>query len=264
MADGDCPECGEPIRLTIIEVVDPASHRLQPIHNPKSAGNSIAGVVFFYFASVVLAVLALLSRAPDSLPIPNVIRNISTIGFVWTSALTSLVAFMCLIPLLHMGKKKALIRCRKGLVMVFSGLCLWAISMSIIAVFLLSTKLHTLYTEMLIDTCLPVVSAGLIFSGFRQLVPRLGQRSRAFRQAQGSRQRMNDLLAALIVLIVGRTFLTISASDSNLYLLGLIIMVMSLSLIIIGLGYLLRNTIWIRNSLATPPPALIDLLHQKD
>jgi hypothetical protein len=163
-----------------------------------------------------------------------------------------------------MGKKKALIRCRKGLVMVSSGLCLWSISMSIIAEFLLSTKLHTLSTEMLFDTCLPVVSAGLIFSGFRQLVPRLGQRSRAFRQAQGSRQRMNDLLAALIVLIVGRTFLTISASDSNLYLLGLIIMVMSLSLIIIGLGYLLRNTIWIRNSLATPPPALIDLLHQKD
>jgi len=44
-------------------------------------------------------------------------------------------------------------------------------------------------------------------------------------------------------------------------LLGLIIMVMSLSLIVIGLGYLLRNVIWIRNALITPPPALIDLLH---
>ncbi len=47
MADGDCPECGEPIRLTIIEVIDPASKRLTPIHKPKVVGNSIAGVVFF-------------------------------------------------------------------------------------------------------------------------------------------------------------------------------------------------------------------------
>ena len=34
-ADGDCPECGEPIRLTIIEVVDPATRRLEPIQNQK-------------------------------------------------------------------------------------------------------------------------------------------------------------------------------------------------------------------------------------
>ena len=42
-ADGDCPECGEPIRLTIIEAVDPTSRRLQPIHKPKTVGNLIAG-----------------------------------------------------------------------------------------------------------------------------------------------------------------------------------------------------------------------------
>ena len=59
LADGDCPECGEPIRLTIIEVVDPASRRLAPIHNPRAVGNSILGVVFFFFLAVVLAVLAI-------------------------------------------------------------------------------------------------------------------------------------------------------------------------------------------------------------
>ncbi len=48
-ADGDCPECGEPIRLTIIEVVDPTSRRLQPIHNPRVVGNAIAGVVVVLF-----------------------------------------------------------------------------------------------------------------------------------------------------------------------------------------------------------------------
>jgi hypothetical protein len=71
---------------------------------------------------------------------------------------------------------------------------------------------------------------------------------------------MSDLLAALAVIIVGRTLLVVSTPDSNISLLGLIVMVMSLSLIVIGLGYLLRNTIWIRNALITPPPAIPELL----
>jgi hypothetical protein len=117
---------------------------------------------------------------------------------------------------------------------------------------------------MLFDTCLPSISAGIVFSGFRKLIPRLGQRSRAFRQAQGSRQRMKDLLVALVVIIVGRTMLNTSSTDSNLSILGLIIMVMSVSFIIIGLLYVLRNTIWIRNALVTPPPTLSELLHVHD
>ena len=128
-ADGDCPECGEPIRLTIIEVVDPTSRRLQPIHKPKSVGNSIASVVLFYFVAIIIAVLALVSRAPESLPIPSALRSISTISFVWTSALTSIIAFTCLLPMMRMCKRQELAGCRKGLVMTFSGLWLWAISM---------------------------------------------------------------------------------------------------------------------------------------
>ena len=113
---------------------------------------------------------------------------------------------------------------------------------------------------MLFDACLPALTAALVFSGFKKLIPRLGLRSRAFRQAQGSRQRMNDLLVALLFVLVGRVLIVTSASDSNLAILGLIIMVMSISLILIGFGYLVRNTIWIRQALATPPPALSDLL----
>ena len=132
--------------------------------------------------------------------------------------------------------------------------------MVLIAMILLGSSSNSEAVTMLFDTCLPVVAGGLVFSGFRRLVPRLGQRSRAFRQAQGSRQRMNDLLAALVVIIVGRTLLVVAAPDSNLALLGLIVMVMSFSLVVIGFGYLLRNIVWIRNALISPPPALPELL----
>ena len=74
---------------------------------------------------------------------------------------------------------------------------------------------------------------------------------------------MNDLLVALVFVLIGRALIIASPGDTNLAMLGLIVMIMSLSLIVFGLGYLLRNTIWIRQALVTPPPALSDLLHIK-
>ncbi len=263
-ADGDCPECGEPIRLTIIEVVDPTSRRLSPIHNPRLVGNSIISVVLFFFVAVLLGVLAILSRGPDSLPIPDFHRIFPTHLFVWLSAASGFIALVSLIPIMQMCRQSLLVGCRQGLVFTFFGLCMWSLSMVLIVLVILTSDSRTGAVTMLFDTCLPVIAAGLVFTGFRRLVPRLGQRSRAFRQAQGSRQRMNDLLAALVVIIIGRTLLVVSAPASNLSLLGLIVMVMSVSLVVIGLGYLLLNTIWIRNSLVSPPPALHGLLHPKN
>jgi hypothetical protein len=262
-ADGDCPECGEPIRLTIIETVDPATRRLSPIHDPKKIGNSLVGIVLFFFLSTLLAVIALLIDAPNSLPVPQIVRGFPSSVIVWGATCFSLIAFLMLTPLIQMCQRKELIGCRAGILLTGSGLLLWALSMLFVNMLLLNGVVNDSGFVILFDTCLPVISAGLIFSGFRKLIPRLGQRSRAFRQAQGSRQRMNDLLAALVVIIVGRLFLVISIPDSNMSFLGLIILVMSISLVVIGIGYLLRNTIWIRRALITPPPALTELLKVK-
>jgi hypothetical protein len=259
-AGGDCPECGEPIRLTIIDVVDPASKRLAPIQNPKAVGNSISSVVFFFFIAVLFAVIAIVSTAPSALPIPAFFYLIPASSCVWLSCLAGLIAICSLVPMMQLCRQSVMAGCKAGLVLTIIGLCLWIISMVLIATLLLPNYTQHTAAKMLLDTGLPVLASGLVFSGFRRLVPRLGQRSRAFRQAQGSRQRMNDLIAALSVVIVGRTLLAVSTPDSNLSLLGLIILVMSLSLILIGLGYLLRNTIWIRNALVSPPPAIPDLL----
>jgi hypothetical protein len=261
-ADGDCPECGEPIRLTIIEVIDPSSRRMKPVHNPKIVGNYLTAVVLFFFLAVMSAVLAILSKSPNSLPVPDFVHTIPANSLVWVSSFLSIFAIVCLAPIMKMCKLSELVGCRKGIVLTFFGLCFWAISMSAISFVLLLGSTKSTTVTMLLDTCVPAIAAGVVFTGFKNLVPRLGQRSRAFRQAQGSRQRMNDLLAALTVVIVGRAMLGASLPDSNLSLLGLIIMVMSISLIVIGLGYMVRNTIWIRNALITPPPALSRLLRR--
>ena len=59
---------------------------------------------------------------------------------------------------------------------------------------------------------------------------------------------MNDLLAALIFVIIGRMLISLSSHDSNLATLGMIIMVLSITLIVVGLLYIIRNTLWIRSA----------------
>jgi hypothetical protein len=262
-ADGDCPECGEPIRLTIIETVDPASRRLAPIHRPKIIGNAITGIVTSFTISFTLAIIALLIYAPSTLPVPQFLRVFPISAVVWASAGFGFLSFLFLIPMMRMCQKKELAGCRGGILITGFGLLAWSTSLLFLVLFFFQTLLEGGPFSMLFDTFIPVISAGLVFSGFRKLIPRLGLRSRAFRQAQGSRQRMNDLLAALVVVIVGRTLVETATGNSTLSILGLIIMIMSISLILIGLGYLLRNTLWIRQALITPPPALNELLKTK-
>ena len=262
-ADGDCPECGEPIRLTIIETVDPASRRLAPMHQPRIIGNAITGIVTSFTISFILAVTALLIYAPSTLPIPHFLRVFPISAVVWASAGFGFLSFLFLIPMILMCQRKELAGCRGGILFTGFGVLAWSTSLLFLVLFFFRSFLELEPYSMLFDTFIPVISAGLVFSGFRKLIPRLGLRSRAFRQAQGSRQRMNDLLAALVVVIVGRTFVETATGNSNLSILGLIVMIMSISLIVIGLGYLLRNTLWIRQALITPPPALNELLQPK-
>ncbi len=260
VADGDCPECGEPIRLTIIESIDPTSRRLTPIQNPKIIGNASSGIVIFFFISSLLAVIAFLITSSSQLPVPDTVRALPSPAFLWAATVAGLLALLNLIPIMRMCQRKELTGCRTGIVLTCSGVLFWSISMVLLNyVSPLFGGTSSAY-EMLFDTCLPVISAGLVFSGFRKLIPRLGQRSRAFRQAQGSRQRMNDLLATLVVIIVGRTLIVVSIPNTSISTLGIIVTVISISFIIIGQGYLVRNTMWIRRALTTPPPLVTELL----
>ncbi|MDP6541493.1 MAG: hypothetical protein QGF07_01785, partial [Phycisphaerales bacterium] len=56
------------------------------------------------------------------------------------------------------------------------------------------------------------------------------------------------------------TCISLSNHDSNLATLGMIVMILSIALILVGLLYLVRNTLWIRSSLCSPPPSLQELL----
>ena len=237
-ADSDCPECGEPIRLTIIEAIDPASRRLVPIQNSNTIGNAILGVVTCFFISSLLAVVAMLIHAPYSFPAPQFVRSLPATTVAWAAAGFGVISILFLAPIFKICKQEELIGYQSGLMLTVVGISMWSLSMVLADFFLLTYGSGTpsyafgiRYSTfaMLLDTCFPVVSAGLVFSGFRKLIPRLGQRSRAYRQAQGSRQRMNDLLVAVVVICFGRVLMATNQVDSNPYTFGSIIMIMGMS-----------------------------------
>ena len=108
-ADGDCPECGEPLRLTIIETVDPASRRLTPIQNPKTIGIAITGIVASFTISFILAIIALLIDAPSSLPIPHFLRTFPVTAVIWAAAGIGFLSFLFLVPMMRMCQRKELV-----------------------------------------------------------------------------------------------------------------------------------------------------------
>ena len=257
-ADLDCPECSKPIRLTIFEIVDPVSKRLGKIPNPKAVGNAIVLAVFFFLCSITIAIFAMYAGAPSPLPVPIVLQQMDVSLCVWVAHLAGLTSLLCFIPLIRLRHQDELQACCRGIELTGIGLLSWAIAMAIVAMALYQHAFHSI--GVLYDTCIPGVASVLVFSGFRRLIPRLGQRSLAFRQAQSSRQRMNVMFATLVVFVVGRAIIQVFSSTSVYRVFGLILAVMSMLLIIVGLLTLLRNVIWIRKSLISPPPALNELL----
>jgi len=180
--------------------------------------------------------------------------------WVCVSSALSVIAFVSLTPIMRMCRCGLIQGCKLGIALTGSGLLSFSILMGASRWILLSGLDNNVVVTLLFDSMLPAISLGVIFTGLRRLVPRLGQRSREFRLAQGSRQRMNDLLAALIFVIIGRMLISLSSHDSNLATLGMIIMVLSITLIVVGLLYIIRNTLWIRSALCSPPPLLGELL----
>ena len=259
-ADSNCPECGEPIRLTIIDTIDPAARRLPPLERPCTIGNALVGVSLFLFLAVACAVLVLLSNTSETLPIPSIIQMLEDPIWICISSALAFVAFLCLLPLIRLCRCGTIQVCRVGIALTGLGLLSFAVLMGASRWILLGTTEFGAINTLLFDTMLPVLSLGITFTGLRRLVPRLGQRSREFRLAQSSRQRMNDLLAALVFVVIGRTGISISEHNSNIATLSTIMMVICITLILVGLLYLIRNTFWIRSALCTPPPTLQELL----
>ncbi|MBI69437.1 MAG: hypothetical protein CMJ38_05405 [Phycisphaerae bacterium] len=262
--DTDCPECGQPVRVSIYETIDPATKRLAQLPKPKVIGNMLPLIVISFFISALWA----------SVGAAVVSSHFASFGTLHlrlrdTECFTLALAFAFLtvcfsIPILKVNRNEHFEGCNRGLLLIGVGSICWTVSM-LLAMLFVRKEIHSQDLEIVLyDTIFPAVSGVILFIGFKLFIPRIGIRSRAFRQAQVSRQRMNDLLIAVVVICFGRILMAMNQVDSNTYTFGSIIMIMGMSLILVGLGYTVWNTLWIRKSLISPPPSIQELVRPID
>ena len=262
----DWPECAKPVRLTIFEAIDPAASRLGTIRRSKTVGNSLALTVLFFLGSMLFAIVAAFLLGPN--PLFLIRPSVATIDvsiLAWCSAIISLVGLLAFVPLVCLRCKDALAMCRSGIELTSIGLLAWTISLMTIAVksneWSFPPPPRGNHVGMLYDTLIPSVACMVVFLGFQRFIPRLGQRSFAFRQAKASRQRMNSLLVTLAFLVVGRTILAfVQFTPIWLRVFGTVLVLVSMILLVIGLLTLLLNVLWIRKSLISPPPTLAEIV----
>lgn len=258
-AEGDCPECGESVRLTVIEVVDPAARRLPPVCFPVATGNAIVSICACLFLSLVCAILPLVASAPMELPIPGPMRaRLDSVNWIIGAAAIGLLALVSLLPLMRMCRAGTLPDCRAGVRITSIGLAIWIAALAGLAVFHSQFVATPPIGAAILDFLAPGAGIVIALLGLKRLVPRLGQRSRAFRQAMGSRQRVNDLIAALAAASCGRLLMV--ARAESLQVVGRIVLFVALAMVVLGLGYLVRNAWWIRQALVAPPPGVAELL----
>ena len=276
-ANHECPECSEPVRLTVFAVVDPVSKRMDPLPNSKYVGNLLALItILCSLAGILMIIPSCILRIFESdysqisptliqrLPMGGYMRQFLDLCFA--SGVCAFCAFVSTMFLLkHLSKNKFLKSCRNATLLMSAGLlgwslCMWSFSYTIPLTLnpAPNSSLHLL----LYTTLLPGLAAACVFFGFRLIIPPIGKHSRKFRQANMSRQRMNDMLCGVLAVFIGRCFVELSTPETTLYAFGVIIEVMSLALVGVGLGYLVWNSFWIRHALIKPPPSIKELLRE--
>jgi len=269
--DADCPECGQPVRVSIFETIDPAAKKLYHLPSPKVIGNMLPLIVSSFFISAIgFLVAAVLSNTQYATALDNswvVIPGRSS-DFYIVGICFALLTFLFTLPIMKVNKDEHLEGCNQGIRVICFGSMGWLLSVLIAFVYeTMGEGMRsglTYIPSMVVDTVFPAAAVLILFIGFKMFIPRIGSRSRIFRQSQVSRQRMNDLLFALIVVCVGRLLIASNLVDSNAYYFGTIILTMGIALVLVGLSYVVWNTLWIRRSLLSPPPSIQELVRPID
>jgi hypothetical protein len=258
--DGHCPECGATVWESVEGAIDPTARRLPTLTNPRKVGDALV----LFVACLLLGTLLVLAR-----PVLGAVGAFAPSGvappprtLAWLMLLASGVAALSLIPVRMLappadaGPRGAASRTVRrlvlGVVTLFAATLAWA--------FVGDAAIPSAIVRLAVVLTLIMVMAAL-----RSVLLFVGERSREFRTASARRQRVPELIAALVGAALGDVARV--AGDllalRGLSTLGTLMVWICLLMFVIGLCYLLVNTGWIRRSLRRPPPTVGELVGER-
>jgi len=267
--EGVCPECGRPVLDSVRRAVDPAAHRLPRIHDPDTVGDALVWLMSCLLAAMLLLVATPAVHQLAAQRIGGVVRH-PTMAILGTLAglvlLTGLGSVRQLAP--PRGGETAprvrryILRMALGLVAAGLGAIARA-NVPVPANWALDAG--TTAAGAVIGAGLGILTVGglaLTLGALGGVFRVIGERSREYRTASGGRQRTADMVAATGGVVVGELLglLGFAIDSTPVAVMATMVVWACLLMLVIGLGYLLMNAVWIRRSLKRPPPTLPDLL----
>lgn len=253
-ADGACPECGQPVVATLAARLDESEPAAPspPIGAARLSWAVLAGAGAAFLGALVLVELAA-RRAIEPASVPPTVQMVlgGALAALHAAAVAG-TAFGALALLVLPPLRKAVYRWRARLAGVL-GFAAW----SAMAV---APPTRASVAAM-------AVPAVLALYALAPLMRTLGPCSRRYRQARRGRQRVDELaLAAAIA--SGAEFGALVLRRQELpreTALALEIVALAASgLLLVGLGYLVRNAVWIVCDIRNPAPGVEEILGGPD
>lgn len=268
---GACPECGFAVGATVEGVVDPAAQRLPSLRAPRRVGNGLVTIMLVMLVATLLAFARPLATALGGLA-PAGARPISEWTPPWLGVIAGGLVLGLLWPVRWIAPPRDAEQeadVRRDIARLTLGIL--AVGGLLVASGLLSMAPRPAPPALRSLGVLTAIAAIVLLHGLRGVLVAVGERSREFRTARGSRQRIRDLMAALVVLAVGALLrVAVPATGGRpggrfdlpfrVGMLGSVLIWISALMLVVGLAYLLVNALWIRRSLHRPPPTLGELL----
>lgn len=263
-AAGQCAECGASIAEALAHAIDPVAHRLPSLADPRAVGDGLVAAVGAMTASVVLPFVGflispLIELGWQSVPTNPTVSPLVKLAVLGAAALVlSLGCVACWAlrprkggPLQH-DARRAVAFLGVALAVLTAGQVLLCAALSDMDLLIAGVE---------------CILAGLLLSmlALRRVLVEAGRRSRLFRTATLSKQRIGPVLTANVVsMVLFAGFWMTRESDlaDAGFVLGVLWLVIT-GMLIVGLLYLLVNAWWIRAALHRPPPRLSELVEDR-
>ncbi|MFO0856446.1 MAG: hypothetical protein U0640_03710 [Phycisphaerales bacterium] len=259
-----CPECGTPVRATILMKVDPHADELQPLFHPKLTAWGLFLWSAFALAGVLAAWLMFASHisqrwtAPDWIawlvPGFTALSGICAIAMVKPHKLDSLASSHVV------GKLSGAASAMAGMGVALYGPLVYCLYAEFVVFWPGSSVTGTFAQFARIACC---VLMAIILFALRPNARLLAARSFLMRTGQQDRQQMASLIVVVLLLGVVETIALIKNQGANAELIEAIVSIMRVvfaALFTLGLISVVIDTWRLRKILAEPPLSLRTLI----